>query len=63
MGMNVDISEKRKKSSTVENKTVVPGTNVPYENWIQAWMVTLQQERKEIKERLISLLKKIKRDK
>ena len=63
MGMNVDISEKRKSSSTVEKKNVVPGTNVPYENWIQAWMVTLQQERKEIKERLISLLKKIKRDK
>jgi hypothetical protein len=52
-----------KKSPTVENKTVVPGTDVPYENWIQAWMVTLQQERKGIKKRLISLLKKIKRDK
>jgi len=49
MGMNVDITEKRKSSSTVEKKNVVP--------------VTLQQERKEIKERLISLLKKIKRDK
>ena len=47
----------------LRKKNVVPGTNVPYENWIQAWMVTLQQERKEIKERLISLLKKIKRDK
>jgi|TARA_Y100000294_G_scaffold158396_1_gene160624 hypothetical protein len=52
-----------KKSSTVENKNFVPGTDVPYENWIQAWMVTLQQEPKEIKKRLISLLKKIKRDK
>ena len=49
--------------STVEKKNYVAGTDVPYENWIQAWMVTLQQEPKEIKKRLISLLKKIKRDK
>ena len=56
-------TQRGKKFLTVDEKTVVPGTDVLYENWIQAWLVNLQQERKEIKKRLISLLKKIKRDK
>ena len=29
---------------------LVPGTTIPYENWIQAWIVTNITKRKEIKE-------------
>ena len=27
-------------------KSFVPGTNVPYENWLQAWMVTLRPKKR-----------------
>ena len=27
-------------------KSFVPGTNVPYENWLQAWMVTLRSKKR-----------------
>jgi hypothetical protein len=29
---------------------LVPGTTIPYENWIQAWIVTNITKRKELKE-------------
>ena len=29
---------------------LIPGTTIPYENWIQAWVVTNVTKRKEIKE-------------
>ena len=29
---------------------LIPGTTIPYENWIQAWVVTNITKRKEIKE-------------
>jgi hypothetical protein len=29
---------------------LIPGTTIPYENWIQAWIVTNITKRKEIKE-------------
>ncbi len=29
---------------------LVPGTTIPYENWIQAWIVSNQKKRKDTKE-------------
>ena len=29
-----------------EKVRMVPGTNIPYENWIQAWIVTNREKRK-----------------
>ena len=34
-----------KKSKTIK-KCVVPGTKIPYVNWIQAWLVSLREKRK-----------------
>jgi hypothetical protein len=43
----MSITVKRKKSSEVKTKQrLVPGTNVPYQNWIQAWIVSNQAKRK-----------------
>ena len=41
----------------MSKKSFVPGTDIPYENWIQAWIVSLREKRK--KERKLQLDKKI----
>jgi hypothetical protein len=33
-----------------KKKRLVPGTKIPYENWIQGWLVTNQEKRKMNKE-------------
>ena len=34
----------------IKIRRTVPGTNVPYKNWIQAWIVSNQKKRKDTKE-------------
>ena len=41
----------------MSKNSFVPGTDIPYENWIQAWIVSLREKRK--KERKLQLDKKI----
>ena len=37
--------EKQGINKTIK-KCVVPGTKIPYVNWIQAWLVSLREKRK-----------------
>ena len=32
-------------------KSFVPETNIPYKNWIQAWLVTLRVKRNKVKKK------------
>ena len=47
--VNEEICESLRYKNTTTKKCVVPGTNIPYVNSIQGWIVSLREKRKKRK--------------